>query len=398
MKKPILFICLLVIAVTINAQQTEVTPTILTEIENNLADFTGQSQDPVNLISEMTKYNVPGLGLAVIHNNRISIEKFYGTTKAGTDHLVTDNTLFEAASVTKMVTAILVMHFVEIGKIKLNDNINNYLKNWKLPESDFTAESPITIDQVLTHRAGFNRPQGGFSFDTGKTGTLIDILNGKTPAQNQPLIIETKPGIWNYSNFGYVVLQYLLEEISGKPFQILAQDLIFNPLKMNNSQMGLPLNQEQLQNKAYSHSASGEQAPHGLQEVAFAHGGLVTTPSDMALLATELMLSYTGRSNKILTKGSTRQLIDNKISLDPALLGGIEVGQGYGLMVKGNPDNICFLMAGQNFPGATCIVVGFPGTGQGAVVMTNGENGEIVQIELIARLGKVLKWPSSKVF
>lgn len=370
----------------------------LQEIENNLVDFTGQTQGSVNLIGEMTKYKVPGLGYAVINDNKISIEKYYGTTKAGTDQIVTNNTLFEAASVTKMVTAILVMHFVEIGQIKLNDDVNNYLKNWKLPQSDFTKDNPITIDQILTHRAGFNRPKGGFSFDTGKTGTLIDILNGNYPAKNKPLIIETKPGNWNYSNFGYVVLQYLLEEISGKPFPILAQELIFNPLKMNNSKMGLPLTQEQLLNKAQSHSATGEQAQHGLQEVAFAHGGLVTTPSDMALLANELMLSYNGQSNKILSKESAQQLIDNKISLDPALLGGIAVGQGYGLMVKGDPENICFLMAGQNFPGATCIVVGFPSTGQGAVVMTNCEMGELVQIELISSLGKVLNWPKSKVF
>lgn len=132
--------------------------------------------------------------------------------------------------------------------------------------------------------------------------------------------------------------------------------------------------------------------------VAFGHGALVTTPSDLARLVKELMLSYMGKSDRILSRESSRKLIDNKISLDPAVLGGIEAGQGYGLLVKGDAGNICFLMAGQNFPGATCIVVGFPNTGQGAVVMTNSEMGELVHIEVVSSIGKVFDWPSSKVF
>ncbi|MFA6483852.1 MAG: serine hydrolase domain-containing protein, partial [Bacteroidales bacterium] len=370
----------------------------ISEIENNLKDFTGKSETPVSLTGEMAKYNVPGLGFAVIDQNNIAYEKYYGITRMGTEKLVTSVTLFEAASVTKMVTAILVMHFVEEGVIKLNDDINKYLKGWKIPPSEFTKESPITIDQILTHRAGFNRPEGGFSFASGTTGTLTDVLNGKYPAQNKPIIIETKPGNWNYSNFGYVVLQHLLEELSGKSYSVLAKELVFKPLNMNKSHMGLPLTEAQLSEKAYSHSSSGTQAQHGLQQVAFGHGALVTTPADLARLVRELMLSYMGKSDRILSRESSRKLIDNKISLDPAVLGGIEAGQGYGLMVKGDAGNICFLMAGQNFPGATCIVVGFPNTGQGAVVMTNSDMGELVQIEVVSSIGKVFNWPSSKVF
>jgi len=374
------------------------TPDKINEIENSLLDLTGSSDAPVNLIQEMEKYNVPGLGLVVINENKIANEKYYGVTKIGTDQPITKQTLFEAASVTKMITAILVMHYVETGKIKLDQDINIYLKRWKLPTILNTKESPVTIDRILTHTAGFNRPEGGFSFAADTVGNLIDILKGQYPAQNQPLTIDKKPGEWNYSNFGYVFLQFLLEEISGKPFSELAREIVFEPLKMKNSSMGLPLTGAQLSVKAYSHSMDGKYEQHGLQEVAFGHGGLVTTPSDMALLMNELMLSYSGKSTRLLSKEYTHQLISNRLSLDPSVMGGLEVNQGYGLLTRGNTENICFMMAGQNMPGATCAVIGFPGTGQGAVVMTNGQMGELVQLEIIAGLGKVFNWPSSRLF
>jgi len=110
------------------------------------------------------------------------------------------------------------------------------------------------------------------------------------------------------------------------------------------------------------------------------------------------MLSYSGKSSKLLSKESAQKLIASRIALNPAVMGGIEVNQGYGVLVRGTSENIAFLMAGQNLPGATCIVLGFPKTGQGAVVMTNGEMGELVQLELIAGLGKVFNWPSSRLF
>ncbi|HLN55820.1 MAG TPA: serine hydrolase [Bacteroidales bacterium] len=367
------------------------------DIENVMTDLTGKSPSAVTLTAELKKYNVPGLGFVVIDSNKISIEKYYGVVKINTDKEVTNRTLFEAASVTKMLTAIMVLHLADEGRIKLDEDINKYLVKWKVPGTSLTDGSPVTIGMILTHTAGFNRPDGGFSMVPGTGGKLTDILNGSYPARNKPLIIEQKPGSWNYSNFGYIVLQLLLEEITGKSFQALAKEIIFDPLGMTDSSVGLPLTREQLTEKAYSHSISGTQAQHGLQEQASAHAGLVITPRDMAKLMIEIMQSYKGESNRILSEEYTRKLFQNRISPDPAAIGGIEAGQGYGVMVRGKPGNICFFMAGQNLPGATCIIAGFPDTGQGAVIMTNSENGELIQLELLESIGKVYAWPSSKV-
>ena len=86
------------------------------------------------------------------------------------------------------------------------------------------------------------------------------------------------------------------------------------------------------------------------------------------------------------------------IDLDPSVFGGISLAQGLGVVLRGEDENIGFIMAGQNFPGTTSLIMGFPNHGKGAAIMTNGMNGELIQLELIGAIGNVYNWPESKLF
>jgi CubicO group peptidase (beta-lactamase class C family) len=98
-----------------------------------------QGEKPVTtkLTERMAALHVPGVSIAVIHNGRIESAKGYGVVSLG-GAPVTPETLFQAASISKPVTAMAVMHLVQAGKLNLDTDVNQYLKSWKVPSNSFT--------------------------------------------------------------------------------------------------------------------------------------------------------------------------------------------------------------------------------------------------------------------
>jgi CubicO group peptidase (beta-lactamase class C family) len=123
-----------------------------------------------------------------------------------------------------------------------------------------------------------------------------------------------------------------------------------------------------------------------------AQGGLVTTPSDLARFAIELMRAYQGKSRRVLSQNMTRLMFQKELDLDPEILG-FPMGEGLGVLLRGTGQDLSFLHPGDNFPGASCWLVGFPAQGKGAVIMTNGAKGNLLAMELLASIGKEYKWP-----
>jgi CubicO group peptidase (beta-lactamase class C family) len=92
----------------------------------------------------MTFYKVPGTSIAVINNSQIEWAKGYGTTDVNTGVPVTTETIFEAGSTSKSITAVMALHFVQEGLIDLDQNVNSYLKSWQVPENQFTEKKKVT--------------------------------------------------------------------------------------------------------------------------------------------------------------------------------------------------------------------------------------------------------------
>ena len=147
-----------------------------------------------SLEQKMKAYNVPGLRIAVINNFEIEWSKSYGVIDNETKKNVDEFTLFEAGSTSKVFTALAALNMVEKNLVYLDEPVNNYFKTWKIPENDFTKDNPVTLRHLLTHTSGMNRPDSMFNVEDNKEPTLIQVLNGESPAINDPANIEKLPG------------------------------------------------------------------------------------------------------------------------------------------------------------------------------------------------------------
>lgn len=177
------------------------------------------------------KYNIQGTSVGIIKNGELECILNYGEADRKLDKKVTDDTLFQAASVSKSVTAYGVMKLVEDGIINLDDPAEKYLTRWHFKDSEFN-KNEITIRQLLSHTAGLS-VDGYLGTDPDKT---LKTLEESLDTENGGVKIENKPGeVFSYSGGGYTVLQLIIEEVTGVSFETYMKNAVLGPLKMDSS-------------------------------------------------------------------------------------------------------------------------------------------------------------------
>lgn len=340
----------------------------------------------------MNQFNVPGIGIALIEGYEIQWTKYIGLQDVNLKKEINEKTFFEAASTTKAFIAVLALHLVEKGILDLDEDVNLRFKDWKIPENEFTDKEKVTLRRLLNHSAGINRPDSMFGTEEGKISTLLQVLNGEKPALNDPVKVEFVPGTKHqYSNIGYSVIQKLIEDSTGKSFNQLMKEIIFDPLGMNDSTLEFPLPQEFNERAILPHTAEGEAKPKGLHESALGHSNLSCSVLDMSKFVLEIINTYNGKSEKILTKKMVHTMFESQRSFGPTEMMGI-TDQALGMFLMKNDQNTFFLHPGSNAPGATSFMLGSPITGQGAVILTNGAQGELLAVQLVYTLAKEYDW------
>jgi CubicO group peptidase (beta-lactamase class C family) len=113
----------------------------------------GESIQLTGLSTRMEALHVPGVSIAVIHDGKLEWARGFGVMRIGGPP-VTPATLFQAASISKVVSALAVLHLAQAGKLNLDADVNEYLKTWKLPGSELTQQAKVTLRGLLTHSAG----------------------------------------------------------------------------------------------------------------------------------------------------------------------------------------------------------------------------------------------------
>ena len=389
---------LLALAAGLTAVAPADTDARIGRIENGLRPFTSPAAmlqpDPAEpagtatLADRMRHYQVPGVGIAAVTGGGVAWARSCGVLDAATGAPVTAATRFEAASTSKLVTAVLALHMVQAGRLDLDRDVNDYLKSWRVPDNDHTRVEKVTLRRLLTHQAGL--PTTNFGTDPDDAvPTLVQVLGGVLPAVNKPAVPELVPGTrWQYSNIGYVLIQQLLEDVTGRPFPELAEAIIFRPLGMSASSFRYPLDPPAQRQEAMPHDATGAVRRPIMHRSAFAHGGLTTTPTDLAVFAHEIMRAYQGQSDRILSRESARCLLHRELELDPRMFG-IPLGEGLGVLLTGEGVDLVFTHPGSNLPGLNCWLIGWPERGTAVVVMTNGAQGEVLAMEVVAAFHRV---------
>ena len=268
----------------------------------------------------MKKYNLKGLSVAVFENYKIIWTNQWGIKAANSDEKIDQNTAFSTASISKPITAIVCAILEEKGLINLDDPIENYLKRWKLPENNFTKDTKVTWNQLLSHTAGTS--QGGFEdYYTGDSiPTIVESLQGKLlPRSKKSIEFLFKPGTnWEYSGGGYVIIQCALEDHFNKPLAQIVRETLLEPLQLQNSTMIQPNDKGFLTNIAKVHNRNGEIIRTGVPITPqVAPSGLWSTPSDLALIAIEMQKALLEKGNKVISK-TTAKKVTNIATLNGA--------------------------------------------------------------------------------
>jgi CubicO group peptidase (beta-lactamase class C family) len=376
-------------------------PRIARVLDNlKVIDFSTQTQtgESAPLAARMVFYKTPGVSVAVIRDNAVAWTRGAGVLKAGEPARVTPQSIFQAGSASKFVTAILILHFVEEGKLDLDSDVNRFLTSWKVPECEFTRNRKVTLRYLLSHQAGIPNV-ATIKQDAGQAeATLPQILSGAPPALTSPAVPEREPGTqWAYSNLGYTIIQLVLEDITGKPLPQIAEEVLFRPLGMSSSSFSYPLKNELRQFEAWPHDSQGQPRPPESDGLARAMGGLLTTPGDMATLTIEVMKAHQGQSKRIISPASARLLVSRQIKV-PTEAMGLPLSNGLGVFIDDSTDELCFLHPGHNSPGTTFLVIAYPALGEGAVIAVNGNVGDRLYLELVASLSNEYNWPSGQPF
>lgn len=330
----------------------------------------------------MEHYGVPGVSLAVINNGEIEWTKVYGVKDKESKSPVTAKTLFQAASISKPVTAYGALTLVEQKKVALEEDINSFLKSWKLPESEFTKEKKVTLKNLISHSAGIT-VHGFLGYSTDlPVPTLVQVLNGAPPANSSPSVVDKIPEeSFRYSGGGYNIVQQMMMDIESKPFPEMMNELVLQPLEMNNSTYNQPLAGKQLALAATGYLPDGSMVKgkrHTYPEMAPA--GLWTTAEDIAKFAINIQLALKGQSEKGLSKDMTTKM------LTPF----VEEFIGLGMFIDKKKDGIYFGHGGWN-EGFSSELTAHRDKGYGVVVLTNANQPDFIS-ELIRSVALTYGW------
>ena len=181
-------------------------------IEHGLPAATDAKEGParkMDLRERMTHHKVPGFSIALIDQAELAWVRGYGVLEAGGQEAVTHETLFQAASISKLVTAMVALNLVEAGLLDLDADVNEALRSWKVPESKYTqvrregVRPKVTLRGLLSHTAGVTLSGYRGYRSEAQLPTLLQVLKGEPPANSRPVRVGQAPGkAFKYSGGG----------------------------------------------------------------------------------------------------------------------------------------------------------------------------------------------------
>jgi CubicO group peptidase (beta-lactamase class C family) len=285
-----------------------------------------------------------------------------------------DGTLFQAASISKPVGALIALRLVAQGRLDLDADVNQYLTSWQLPAGD--GLPPVTTRHLLSH-SGALTVSGVPGYEQGEAlPSLTDILDGIPPANTPPVRKDGPSGReWCYSGGGYVVLQLLLEDVTGRRYAELAPELVFGPAGMSTATFAQP----QPSAAAAPHVAGAEVGWRVHPELATA--GMWCTPVDLVRLAQALQAAVAGDPGALLPQQLAAEMMTRQVA-----------DFGLGLSLSGDGTRAQFSHGGENYGYESVLVAAVRGR-TAAAVMTSSDKGVPVCVSLLSAISASSSWP-----
>ena len=341
MKKYIL-LCVLVFLVAISCQQTsQIEGRNYQQPKATASDLRESDSLDSAVESLMKKHKVPGISIALMQKGKALTPRNYGIIQKGKTDKIDPQTMFSVGSVSKVANAIIVLKLVDEGKLDLDEDVNKYLKSWKIPSNEFTKDNPITLRQILSHTAGFSVHGFADYYPGEKLPTSIQILNGESFAKNAKVEVIFAPGSkFKYSGGGITVSQQIVADITGMPYEKSAAKILFEPMGLKRTSFANPIPAD-FGNIAKAHNGNGKAValPRGYQAMPeMAASGLWTTPSDFLQIFSALLKTNKNESERYLSSDILKEMITKQKNTQ----------FGLGPVVKRDKDNAFISHGGSN--------------------------------------------------
>ena len=346
----------------------------------------GKDLDPLTLQALMAQLHVPGVSIAVVKDFKIHWAKGYGVADTATGRAVDTGTRFQAASISKPVTALAAMRLVQEHRLNLDADVNSMLKSWQVPKSALTRSQAVTPRSLFSHTSGADDGFGFEGYDPkAPLPSVVQILDGLPPSNMGKVTFARAPfEAYKYSGGGVMIMQLALTELSGRPFSEFMQSTVLAPLQMTDSSFEQPLTASATSHAALAHGSEGRRmaAPwHVYPEQATSN--LWTTPSDLAKFIIEVQSALRGPQGRVLDQHTARDMVA------PVGVGRYAVG----LAIDQRGEGWYFSHNGANW-GYRSWLIGHLRKGYGLVIMANGDNGMALMNQIAGRVEKVYKWDS----
>lgn len=343
-----------------------------------------QGFDNLTIPELMARLHVPGVSVAVVKDFGVHWAKAYGVADATTGRPVEGGTRFQAASISKPVTAMAAMRLVQERRLGLDVDVNTVLTSWHVPESALTRAHPVTPRSLLSHTSGADDGFGFPGYDpNAPRPSVVQVLNGEAPSNVGKVLFARPPfQAYKYSGGAVTIMQMVLTDLAGQPFAEFMQSTVLGPLGMTSSSFAQPPAPGDAGHLSRAHDAQGRamDAPwHVYPEQAAA--GLWTTPSDLARFIIEVQTAVRGPAGIVLSQASAREMVS------PVGVGPYAVG----LAVEKRGEGWYFAHGGSNW-GFQADLVGHVRKGYGVAIMTNGDRGRALINEIEARVAAAYGW------
>jgi CubicO group peptidase (beta-lactamase class C family) len=328
------------------------------------------SPDTATLAELMDTYRIPGLGIAVGHEDGRTWSAGHGTTGGAEPAAVDDDTAFQACSISKHVAAFGVMRLVADGVLDLDADIHDHLTTWRLPAEEGSPPT-VTLRELLGHTAGLSA-NWFRGYGVGEpVPSLLQTLRGTAPANTPPVRSSLLPGSrFRYSGSHYAVLQQLVQDVTGTRFDELMHTLVLEPMSMLGSSFDQGFPHRRHRAVASGHHTTGTPVAGGWRTIPeLAGAGLWSTPTDLLRFELEIVRAASGRS-ELLGRDLATQLVTPQLP-----------GVGYGLGTELGESR--FGHTGYNV-GYTCFSFAWPDAGAAVAVMTNSEDTNEVLGSILA--------------
>ena len=238
--------------------------------------------------------DIPGAVVSVVKDGQVVTTRGYGwadTGASGGQPVAVDpqTSLFRVASISKIPTSIAVMQLVEQGKVDLDADISAYLDF----EIERRFDEPLTLRHLLTHSAGFE--------ERWKVAPMTDLeASVKSDPPVQVFAPGTTPG---YSNYGIALAGYIVQRVSGQPFETYVREHVLEPAGMTTSTYEQPLPKEMAGSLGPGYTSTGEEVPFALMGDFPADSLTVSAPDFAAFMNAQL-----SRSPKLLREETWEQM------------------------------------------------------------------------------------------